>query len=47
MSQTNFEIRLELNDLREQNVQYMGELLYLRGMVDDAGKNNYINYFKN
>jgi len=47
VSQNCFEVRLEMNDLREQNNEYMRELLYLRSIVDDAAKKNYTNIFKN
>ena len=48
MSQNCFEVRLELNDLREQNIEYMRELLYLRSIVDETGKKNYkLNLFNN
>ena len=47
MSQTNFEVRLELNDLREQNVELMKELLYLRGVADRTAVCNYKTLCKN
>ena len=47
MSQNCFEVRLELNDLREQNVELMKELLYLRGVADRAAVSNYKNLTKN
>lgn len=47
MSQTNFEIRLELNDLREQNIALNAELMYLRGISDAQAQKNYLNLFKN
>lgn len=47
MSQNCFEVRLELNDLREQNVELMKELLYLRGVADRAAVANYKNLMKN
>lgn len=47
MSQNCFEVRLELNDLREQNVELMKELLYLRGVADRAAVANYKNLTKN
>jgi hypothetical protein len=47
MSQTNFEVRLEMNDLREQNVALKAELLYLRGISDAQAQKNYLNLFKN
>lgn len=47
MSQNCFEVRLELNDLREQNVELMKELLYLRGVADRAAVVNYKNLTKN
>lgn len=47
MSQTNFEVRLELNDLREQNAELKREVAYLRGLVDEAAQANYRNLMKN
>lgn len=47
MSQNCFEVRLELNDLREQNVDLMRELLYLRSVTDRATVANYKNLLKN
>ena len=47
MSQTNFEVRLEMNDLRELNVALKAELLYLRGISDAQAQKNYLNLFKN
>jgi hypothetical protein len=47
MSQNCFEVRLELNDLREQNVDMMKELLYLRGIVSTEAVANYRNLTKN
>jgi len=47
MSQNCFEVRLELNDLREQKVELMKELLYLRGVADRAAVANYKNLMKN
>lgn len=47
MSQNCFEVRLELNDLREQNIELMKELLYLRGVADRAAVANYKNLMKN
>ena len=47
MSQNCFEVRLELNDLREQNVELMKELLYLRGVADRAAVAEYKNLMKN
>lgn len=47
MSQNCFEVRLELNDLREVNVELMKELLYLRGVADRAAVANYKNLTKN
>lgn len=47
MSQNCFEVRLELNDLREQNVELMKEVLYLRGVADRAAVENYKNLLKN
>jgi hypothetical protein len=47
MSQNCFEVRLELNDLREQNVEYMRELLYLRSIVDETSRANYKTLTKN
>ena len=47
MSQNCFEVRLELNGLREQNVELMKELLYLRGVADRAAVANYKNLMKN
>ena len=41
MSQNCFEVRLELNDLREQNIDLMRELLYLRGIVSNEVIDNY------
>lgn len=47
MSQTNFEVRLEMNDLREKNIELNAEVNYLRSIVDASGKKNYLNLFKN
>lgn len=47
MSQTNFEVRLELNDLREQNVELKRELLYLRSVTARTVVENYRNLSKN
>ena len=47
ISQNCFEVRLELNDLREQNVDLMKELLYLRGIVSTEAVANYRNLTKN
>ena len=47
MSQNCFEVRLELNDLREQNIELMKELLYLRGVADRAAVAEYRNLMKN
>jgi hypothetical protein len=47
ISQTNFEVRLEMNDLREQNVALKAELVYLRGLSDAQAQKNYLNLFKN
>lgn len=47
MSQNCFEVRLELNDLREQNVALKAELVYLRGISDAQAQKNYLNLFKN
>jgi len=47
VSQNCFEVRLELNDLREQNNEHMKELLYLRSTLDATGSRNYLNLFKN
>lgn len=47
MSQNCFEVRLELNDLREQNVDLMKELLYLRSIVSTEAVANYRNLTKN
>jgi hypothetical protein len=41
MSQTNFEIRLELNDLREQRVALEAELMYLRSITDREAQDNW------
>ena len=42
-----FEVRLELNDLREQNVALKAELMYLRGITDEQAQANYRNLMKN
>jgi hypothetical protein len=47
MSQNCFEVRLELNDLREQNVALKAELVYLRGISDEQAQANYRNLMKN
>jgi hypothetical protein len=47
MSQNCFEVRLELNDLREQNVDMMKELLYLRSIVSTEAVANYRKLTKN
>jgi hypothetical protein len=47
MSQNCFEVRLELNDLREQNVALKAELINLRGISDAQAQKNYLNLFKN
>lgn len=47
MSQTNFEVRLELNDLREQNAELKREVSYLRCLVDESAQANYRNLMKN
>jgi hypothetical protein len=47
MSQNCFEVRLELNDLREQNVALKAELIYLRGISDEQAQENYRNLMKN
>lgn len=47
MSQNCFEVRLEMNDLREQNVALKAELMYLRGIVDETSQANYRNLMKN
>ena len=47
MSQNCFEVRLEMNDLREQNVALKAELVYLRGISDAQAQKNYLNLFKN
>lgn len=47
MSQNCFEVRLELNDLREQNVALKAEVVYLRGITDAQAQKNYLNLFKN
>jgi hypothetical protein len=47
MSQNCFEVRLELNDLREQNVALKAELVYLRGISDEQAQSNYRNLMKN
>lgn len=47
MSQTNFEVRLELNDLREQNAELKREVSYLRSIVDEQAQANYRNLMKN
>jgi hypothetical protein len=47
MSQNCFEVRLELNDLREQNVALKAELVYLRGITDEQAQANYRNLMKN
>jgi len=47
MSQNCFEVRLEMNDLREQNVALKAELMYLRGISDEQAQANYRNLMKN
>ena len=47
MSQNCFEVRLEMNDLREQNIALKAELVYLRGISDAQAQKNYLNLFKN
>lgn len=47
MSQNCFEVRLEMNDLREQNVALKAELVYLRGISDEQAQKNYRNLMKN
>ena len=47
ISQNCFEVRLELNDLREQNVALKAELMYLRGITDEQAQANYRNLMKN
>lgn len=47
MSQNCFEVRLEMNDLREQNVALKAELMYLRGITDEQAQANYRNLMKN
>ncbi|CAB4151513.1 hypothetical protein UFOVP583_22 [uncultured Caudovirales phage] len=47
MSQNCFEVRLEMNDLREQNIALKAELVYLRGITDAQAQKNYLNLFKN
>jgi hypothetical protein len=47
MSQNCFEVRLELNDLREQNVDLMKEVAYLRSIVSTEAVANYRNLTKN
>jgi len=47
MSQNCFEVRLELNDLREQNVALKAELVYLRGISNEQAQANYRNLMKN
>lgn len=47
MSQNCFEVRLEMNDLREQNVLLKAELVYLRGITDEQAQSNYRNLMKN
>jgi hypothetical protein len=47
MSQNCFEVRLELNDLREQNVDLMKEVAYLRSIVSVESVANYRNLTKN
>ena len=47
MSQNCFEVRLEMNDLREQNVLLKAELVYLRGITDEQAQANYRNLMKN
>jgi hypothetical protein len=47
MSQNCFEVRLELNDLREQNVDLMKELFYLRSIVSVEAVSTYRNLTKN
>ena len=39
--------RLEMNDLREQNIALKAELMYLRGIVDETSQANYRNLMKN
>ncbi len=47
MSQNCFEVRLEMNDLREQNLSLKAELMYLRGITDEQAQANYRNLMKN
>jgi len=47
MSQNCFEVRLELNDLREQNFDLMKEVAYLRSIVSTEAVANYRNLTKN
>ena len=47
VSQNCFEVRLEMNDLREQNVALKAELIYLRGLADEQSQANYRNLMKN
>ena len=47
MSQNCFEVRLEMNDLREQNLSLKAELMYLRSISDEQAKANYRNLMKN
>lgn len=47
ISQNCFEVRLELNDLREQNIALKAELMYLRGITDEQAQANYRNLMKN
>jgi hypothetical protein len=47
VSQNCFEVRLEMNDLREQNVALKAELAYLRGLADEESQANYRNLMKN
>jgi len=47
VSQNCFEVRLEMNDLREQNAELKAEVTYLRGIVDEASQQNYRNLMKN
>lgn len=47
MSQNCFEVRLEMNDLREQNVELKKEVVYLRSIVDEQAQANYRNLMKN
>ena len=47
VSQNCFEVRLEMNDLREKNVELTKELLYLRSISDEESRENYRNLMKN